>query len=105
MVDSIVQAQQYAFKAGIKPDEFWDLTPWELGQWLKAKADKDSDEIDIYNQLIIANAWHTGKYMRYLPQNLGEELRKATGEPVGLSPEASADHMRSYLRAVDKSLN
>lgn len=103
-MDPIAQAQEYAFKSGIRPDEFWRLTPWELGQWFKAKSKEMQDAGKMENMMSVATAWRTAKYMRFdFPRSLKGELdieMRGTGE---LSPEASKDHLASYFKAVNAS--
>ena len=104
-MDPIGQAQKTGYAAGIKPDEFWKLTPWELNQWLIAKSEIMEGQAKTANLLLIANAWHTGKYMRvdHFPRSLANELERLKGGSNELSPEESRDHLASYLRSLTAS--
>ena len=103
MVDPIVQAQQQAFITGIRHDDFWDLTIWELSQWIKAKEKELNQTAKLLNLVTTANAWKTGYYMRvdYFPKDLSAELDKASGIDTSLNPEQSVNQMNLYLQSVN----
>lgn len=100
--DPIIQAQECAFKAGIRPDEFWQLTVWEINQWIKARQDEIEDGLNVANMFAISIGWYSGRYnrMKDFPQNLSDEIDLMMNGPKEMSPEESAAHMINYLNAV-----
>ena len=100
--DPIIRALDYGIRSGLKPDEIWKLTPWELNQWLKSKTAEAEDKAKLMSVSAVVTAWRTAVYMRMdkMPA-LQHEVDRILG--VGgdrLSPEASADAMRAGIAAV-----
>src|SRR5690606_19560138 len=58
--DPITEAREAAFRAGLKPHEFWRLTPHETRLWCMARADEWRDRY----RLSLFGAWHAGAFGR-----------------------------------------
>ncbi|MCK4578430.1 MAG: phage tail assembly chaperone [Candidatus Marinimicrobia bacterium] len=101
-MDPIVQAREAAFRCGLTPDQFWRLTPWELQQWLKPRNKERQDEAMEQMRTAITTGWHAAWYARQKTLSgaglRGDLMRIQPGDGR-LSPEASADAMRSWLSA------
>ena len=104
-MDRIVQAQESAFSAGIDPDQFWRLTPYELGLHLKALRERRQREDNIQSEHGLINAHQTVGYMvqvwndKRLPSLRDELARLRSGWDGILSPESSVHALNAWLES------
>lgn len=89
------EAFQNALKAGIRPEEFWRLTPYETNEFCKAFAFAMRQD---YKREIFA-AWHGAMFARQkkLP-NLSDALEKMDAGPV--NPVKSVEELRNRVRLL-----
>ena len=60
MEDVVLSAQRAAYRYGLKPGEFWTLTPYETYTWVEARLEAEGD---VYDKLFW-HAWHVAALSR-----------------------------------------
>jgi len=80
--DLITNAQNRCYYFGMKPAEFWSLTPYETTQWFKAQAERNNDLYKLeWNQTVFAS-WHTAAFQRSKHMPKYETMLKMIGIEV-----------------------
>ena len=101
--DPILQAQDAAYQAGLTPDQFGRLTPFELNIFLSSVHERRQKEVNIKQELDLISGYQTIHYLscamskRGMPPLKIELERLRAGGSGELSPEASAEAMRSWV--------
>lgn len=94
MEDVVVQAQTAAYRYGLKPGEFWSLTPHETYIWIGAQVERDEDAY----RLAAWTAWHVAAFSRYKRLNQKSDL-KAFDRKKKKTAGQSMDQMKKQARA------
>jgi len=108
-VDPILQAQKLAYRYGLKPEELYDLTYWDLVVYTKAVQERRQQVADQQQELDLVASYRTIAYLamamskRGLPPISIELEKLRAGSSDELSPEASVDAMRSWIGKNAKS--
>ena len=102
-VDPILQAQKLAYRYGIKPEEFYGLTYWDLFVYVGAVQERREQVALLDQEMGLVQAYLTISYLsqamskRRMPSLSMELARLRLGGSGELSPEASADAVRGWL--------
>lgn len=101
--DPILQAQKLAYRYDLKPEEFYNLTYWDLIIYIEAVQERRQKMVGLQQELDLIASYLTIGYLsqamskRGLPSLSMEIAKLRSGSSGELSPEASAEAMRGWL--------
>lgn len=90
-MDFVGRARDAAFRAGLKPAEFWTLTPYESMLWCRAVAERDGADY----KRTLAGAWYSAAFTRQkklpkLAKIMGDDPKPQTAETLKRKAKALA---------------
>ena len=97
MEDVVLSAQKAAYRYGLKPGEFWTLTPHETYIWIEAQIE---GEKDIYDRMFW-HAWHVAALSRAKKLEQGDVKKFLDRRKKPKKPERQPiDKMMAQAKAI-----
>lgn len=80
------QARRDAFRAGLKPAEFWASTPYDTREWCRQHAERETSGYKLGTYI----AWHCALYARQKRLPELATIMKRFDTPAPVKPQSAA---------------